>query len=32
MDSSREDIKRLACRDIIEYALKSIEIEDIEQD
>jgi len=31
MDSSREDIKRLACRDIIEYALKSIEIDDIEQ-
>lgn len=31
MDSSREDIKRLACRDIIGYALKSIEIDDIEQ-
>lgn len=31
MDSSREDIKRLVCRDIIEYALKSIEIDDIEQ-
>ncbi len=31
VDSSREDIRRLACRDIIEYALKSIEIEDIEQ-
>lgn len=30
MDSKREDIKRGACRDIIEYALKAIELEDIE--
>lgn len=28
--SSREDIRRLACKDIIEFALKSIELEEIE--
>ncbi len=29
--SSREDIRRLACKDIIEFALKSIELEEIEE-
>ena len=31
MNSKREDIRRGACRDIIEYALKAIELEDIGQ-
>ncbi len=31
MDSSREDIKRLACKDVIELAFKSIELEEIEE-
>lgn len=30
-DSEREDIKRLACRDIITFGLKAIEVEDIEK-
>jgi len=31
MDSTKEETRRLACKDIIEYALRSIELEDIEQ-
>ncbi|MCM8778667.1 MAG: phBC6A51 family helix-turn-helix protein [Candidatus Omnitrophica bacterium] len=30
-DAQREEVRRLACNDIITHALKSIEIEDIEQ-
>lgn len=30
-DAKREEVRRLACNDIITHTLKSIEIEDIEQ-
>jgi len=30
MDSPKPELRRLACKDILEYALKSIELEDIE--
>lgn len=30
-DAQREEVRRLACNDIIAHVLKSIEIEDIEQ-
>ena len=29
--SPREDVRRLACRDVIEFALRAIEFEDIEK-
>lgn len=31
IDADREEVRRLACKDIIEYTLKSIEVESIEQ-
>lgn len=30
LDSPRDDLRRWICKDIIEYSLKSIELEDIE--
>jgi len=31
MESSREDVRRLACSEVLKHALKSIEIEEIEE-
>ena len=31
LGSEREDIKRLACKDVLDFALKSIELEDYEK-
>ena len=31
LDSEKPELKRLVCRDILDYALKAIEIEDIEE-
>lgn len=31
MDTTRPDLRRLVCRDILDYAFKTIELEDIEE-